>query len=182
MKKNIFPDRACQLAYQLASPVAVLVLGLTLVFCPDTATALISKLLGWMLTIVGIVFGITAIIDRDNAVKKGITAVAFACVGGWLTANPLVLAAWIGRLLGLLLAARGIRDLTLCASMGYSRILALITTGAGIVLILLPLTTSRLVFILCGLALLALGVGMTLDRLKQMRYLPKGDDNIIDAL
>ena len=179
MKKNVFT----QLVFQLASPVAVILLGLVLIVCPDTATALVARILGWILTLIGIGVGIFAIIDREHAIRKGMTAVGFACVGGWLTANPLVLAAWIGRLLGIFMAFRGIRDLMLCASRGYSRLLALITVAVGVVLVVLPLTTSRLVFSVCGIVVLLLGVGMLLDRLKQMRYLPQGkDSNIIDAL
>jgi uncharacterized membrane protein HdeD (DUF308 family) len=178
MKKN----KVLQLLYQLASPVAVILLGLMLIFCPDTATALIARILGWILTIIGIGVGIVAIIDREHAIGKGITAVGFACVGGWIAANPLMLAAWIGRLLGLLIAIRGVRDLMLYASRGYSRFLALITAAVGVILVVLPLTTSRLVFAACGVVVLLLGVGMLLDRLKQLHYLPQGRDDIIDAL
>ena len=179
MKKNSISP----LIFQLISPVAVILLGLVLIVCPDTAAALISRILGWVLTLIGIGFGVAAITDRSGAVRKGITAVILACAGGWLTANPLVLAAWIGRLLGLMMAFRGIRDLMLSASRGYSRPLALITAAVGVVLILLPLTTSRLVFCICGIVILLVGVGMLMDRLKNMRYLPRGgDDNIIDAL
>lgn len=178
MKKNNFSN----LLYQLASPIAVILLGLVLVICPDSASALISRLVGWALTVIGIGFGIATLLDRDNAVRKGVTAVLFACTGGWLTAHPLLLAAWIGRLLGLLIAARGVRDLFLSAQFGYSRLLAVITTVVGLILVVLPLTTSRLVFSLCGMVVLAVGIGMLLDRLKKQRFLPKGDDNIIDAL
>lgn len=179
MNKNKFSQRL----YQLASPVAVILLGLVLVVCPDTATALVARILGWILTLIGVGFGIAALLDRDHIIRKGITAVGFACAGGWLTANPLVLAAWLGRLLGLLIAARGIRDLMLYSSRGYSRMLALITAAVGAVLVVLPLTTSRLVFSVIGIVVLLLGIGMLLDRLKQMRYLPQGkDSNIIDAL
>ena len=87
-----------------------------------------------------------------------------------------MLAAFIGRFIGLLIAARGIRDL----SMGYSRILALITTAVGAVLVVLPMTTSRLVFSACGLVVLLIGIGMLMDRLKHNKYLDDGD--IIDAL
>ena len=178
MKNNRFLD----LAYSLASPVAVVLLGALLVISPDSASVLIARILGWALTIVGIGFGIAAILDRDHAVRKGIAAVVFACVGGTLSARPLLLAAWIGRLIGLLIAARGIRDLLLHSSYGYSRILALITTAVGALLVVLPMTTSRLVFSLCGLVVLFIGIGMLLDRLKHQKYLNKGDDNIIDAL
>ncbi len=178
MKKNSFPE----LLYQLASPVAVTLLGLLLVVSPDSASILIARILGWGLTAVGIGFGIAAIIDRDHVIRKGITAALFACAGGTLSAKPLLLAAWIGRIIGLLIAGRGLRDLMLHRSYGYSRILALITTVVGAILVVLPLTTSRLVFSLCGLVVLFIGIGMLADRLKHRKYLPKGDDNIIDAL
>ena len=178
MKNNRFVN----LLYQLASPIAVTLLGLLLVINPDSASVLIARILGWGLTIVGIGFGIAAIIDRDHAVRKGITAVFFACVGGTLSANPLLLAAWIGRLIGALIAVRGIRDLLLHSSYGYSRVLALITTAVGALLVVLPMTTSRLVFSACGLVVLFIGIGMLADRLKNQKYLNKGDDNIIDAL
>ena len=172
MKKSSFVE----LFRRLASPVAVILLGLLLVVNPDSASVLIARIVGWILTIVGIGFGVAAIIDRDRAIRKGITAVFFACLGGSLSANPLVLAAFIGRIIGLLIAARGIRDLT----MGYSRILALITTAVGAVLVVLPMTTSRLVFSACGLVVLLIGIGMLMDRLKHNKHLDNG--NIIDAL
>ena len=178
MKNNRF----LQLLYQLASPVCVIALGALLVISPDSASVLIARILGWGLTLVGIGFGIAAIVDRNHAVRKGITAVVFACVGGTLSANPLLLAAWIGRLIGVLIAVRGIRDLLLYGSYGYSRTLALITTAVGALLVVLPMTTSRLVFSACGLVVLFIGIGMLMDRLKHQKVLPKGDDNIIDAL
>lgn len=178
MKNKGFWD----MLYQLASPIAVILLGALLVINPDSASVMISRLLGWGLTAIGIGFGIAAIIDRDHAIRKGITAVLFACTGGTLSANPLLLAAWIGRLIGLLIAIRGVRDLLLYRSLGYSRVLALITAAVGLLLVVLPLTTSRLVFSLCGLVVLFIGVGMLLDRLKQRKYLDSGNDNIIDAL
>ena len=45
----------------------------------------------------------------------------------------------------------------------------------------MPMTASRLLFGLCGLAVTVVGIFMLLDRLR--RKLPAGDDpNIIDAL
>ena len=178
MKNNRFLD----MLSQLASPVAVTLLGLLLTVNPDSASVLIARILGWALTGIGIGFGVAALIDREHAVRKGITAVAFACVGGTLCANPLLLAAWIGRVIGVLIAFRGIRDLLISGSYGYSKPLALITTAVGALLVVLPMTTSRLVFRLCGLVVLFIGIGMLVDRLKHRKYLDKGDSNIIDAL
>ena len=44
------------------------------------------------------------------------------------------------------------------------------------------MTLSRLVFSLCGAVVLVMGIAVLISRLKQLRYLPKGKDNIIDAL
>ena len=178
MKKNSVLD----MLYQLASPIAVILLGLLLVINPDSASILIARIVGWILTLTGIGFGIAAILDREHAIRKGAVAVLFACVGGTLSAKPLLLAAFIGRIIGVLIVSRGIRDLMISRSYGYSRILALITTAAGAVLVVLPLTTSRLVFSVCGLVVLFIGIGMLADRLKHRRYLHGGDNNIIDAL
>ena len=178
MKNNSFFD----LLYRLASPIAVTLLGLLLVIRPDSASVLIARVLGWVLTVTGIGFGISAVFNREHAIRKGITAVLFACAGGTLAAQPLLLAAWIGRIIGLLIAFRGIRDLLISSRYGYSRILALITTVVGAILVVLPLTTSRLVFSLIGLVVLFIGIGMLADRLKQYRRISGGDSNIIDAL
>jgi hypothetical protein len=178
MKKNSVLD----MIYQLASPVAVVLLGILLTVNPDSASILIARILGWGLSAIAIGFGIAALLDPDHRIRKAVTSVLFACAGGTLAAQPLLLAAWIGRLIGLLIAIRGIRDLLISGSYGYSRILAMITTVVGAILVVLPLTTSRLVFSLCGLVVLFIGIGMLVDRLKNQRKLDRGDSNIIDAL
>lgn len=171
------------LVYQLSYPIGLMVLGLILLINPDTASALIARILGWLLTLVGIGIGIAAIADRRGAIGKGFTAVGFVCVGGWLLAHPLILAAGMGRFLGILLLLRGLRDLKLRYQEGRSNLLAIITTAAGVILMVLPMTTSRLLFRLCGAAILAIGIALLLDRLKNQRYLDDGGDpNIIDAL
>ena len=178
MKKRDF----LSLLYQLSYPLGLMVLGLILLISPDTASALIARVLGWLLTLAGIGIGISAIFDRRGDLGKGFSAVGFVCVGGWLLANPLVLAASLGRFLGILLLLRGLRDLYLRHAEGRSNRLAVITTVAGLILMVLPMTTSRLIFRLCGAAILAIGTAMLLDRLKDQRYLEGGDSNIIDAL
>ena len=185
-KKEVNPMKKhdiLSLIYQLASPVLLILLGVILLFNPDSASAMIARFLGWILTLAGIGIGISAIIDRSSAVSKGIMAVGCVCIGGWLLANPLMLAAGIGRLLGILLALRGIRDVFQSRNRGHGQILAIVTAVAGVVLTVLPLTTSRLVFSVCGVVILLIGIAMLIDRLKDRRYLTEGDDpNIIDAL
>lgn len=168
--------------YQLASPLLMTVLGLVLLVSPDSASAMVARLLGWVMTLAGIGIGIFAIFDRRKAVTKGILSVGCVCIGGWLLANPLLLAAWIGRVLGVLVALRGVRDVFLSRSRGHGQRLAVLTALVGIILILLPMTTSRLVFRILGLVVAVIGVAMLLDRLKDRRCLEAGDANIIDAL
>jgi len=179
MKKQNF----LSLLYQLASPVLLMLLGVLLVLNPDFASAMVVRVLGWFLTLAGIGFGILAVADRRGAVGKGITAVALVCVGGYLLTHPLLLAASVGAMLGALIALRGLRDLFLSRRQGHGQILSLITTAVGILLVVLPMTTSRLVFRLCGVVILGIGAARLLDRLKNRPYLEEGDDpNIIDAL
>ena len=175
-------EKLFNLIGRLWAPVALMVLGLVLLFNPDSASVLISKLLGWVLIAFGIGFGISAIASESGRAGKAITAVALAAVGGWLTNNPLVLAAWIGRIVGILLVIDGIQDISQARKLGERFLLPLIATVVGAVLILLPMTTTRLVFSLCGLVVLFIGVGMLVDRLKQRKRLSGGDSNIIDAL
>lgn len=171
------------LIYQLASPVLLMALGLILIIHPDTASVLVARVLGWGVLLVGIGFGVAAIFDRRGAIGKGVASVGCVTIGGFLMRNPLVLAAGIGRILGIMLILRGGRDVMLSNRSGHGRILAIVTTVVGVVLAVLPMTTSRLVFSGCGVVVLLIGGAMLLDRLKHRRYLDEGSDpNIIDAL
>lgn len=167
----------------LLAPGLVILLGLILVFDPDSASVLIAKLLGWVLVAAGICTGVGAILSRKDQVGKGIAAVALVLLGGWLGRNPLFLAAWVGRIIGLMLVLNGVQDILTLKAQGSRFVMPLIVTVIGAVLILMPMTTSRLVFTLCGIVVLCIGAAMLLDRLKTRRQLQEPEDpNIIDAL
>lgn len=176
-KRDIF-----SLVYQLASPVALMLLGLVLILNPDTASALIARILGWAMVLTGVGIGIAAIFSRHGQVGKGVMAVGCVSIGGFLMRNPLVLAAGIGRLLGILLILRGGRDVMLSKRRGHGQILAMAVTAIGVALTVLPMTTSRLVFSGIGAVVLVIGIAMLLDRLKDRDLLEDRDPNIIDAL
>lgn len=173
-------EKVFDLIGRLWAPVALMVLGLVLLFNPDSASALISRLLGWVLIAFGIGFGIAAIAGENGRVGKGIAAVVLVLAGSWLTKNPLALAAWIGRIVGVLLVIDGLQDIARARSLGERFALPLIVTGVGAVLILLPMTTTRLVFSLCGAVVLLIGTVMLLDRLRSRNRI-QGDDGIIDV-
>lgn len=171
------------LADLLLTPALLIVLGLILLLNPDSASVLIARVLGWGLITVGVGFGLSAIVSPSGRVGKGIAAVAFAVVGGWLAGNPLALAAWIGRFIGVLLVIDGLGDIMQARKYGKRFVLPLIVAAVGVVLVALPMTTSRLVFSLAGLVVLIVGIAMLLDRLKNRRRLEgPGDPDIIDAL
>ena len=164
------------------APVLVIALGLVLIFNPDSASALISKILGWILICIGVGFGLSAVLNERGRVFKGVVAVIFAVAGGWLVQNPLALAAWIGRIIGILLVIDGVQDMDALRKTGRPFLMPLIVTVVGAILVLMPMATSRLVFSLCGIVVLIVGVGMLLERLKGKKRLEGPEDNIIDAL
>lgn len=178
MKKN----KLLSIVYQFASPVALIVLGAVLLLFPDSASVLVAKVLGWAMVIAGVVFAVSAIVSPGGTAGKVICAVVCLAVGGWLVKNPLVLAKGVGRFVGILLAIRGIQDLFQSVS-AQGKLLALVTAAMGVILVLLPMTTSRVVFSICGLMVLLIGIAMFVDRIRRRRLMDPGDDpNIIDAL
>lgn len=175
-------DEIISIIRLLLAPVLVIVLGLVLIFHPDSASALISKILGWILICIGVGVGISAVFRDSARIFKGIVAVIFAAVGGWLVKNPLALAAWIGRIIGALLIIDGVQDMANLRKVGKGFLMPLTVTVVGAILVLMPMTTSRLVFSLCGIVVLIVGVGMLLERLKGKKRLDGPKDDIIDAL
>lgn len=171
---------------RFAVPLMLTILGLVLVIHPDAATALISRFIGWCMTLVGIGFGIGAIAQQQNRIRNGFFALALVLAGGWLIANPLLLAAWIGRFIGAVLVVNGVMDGLYAWRQGRGFLLHIVITLVGAVLLLMPMTASRLVFTLCGIAVAVVGILMFLDRLRGRNALNPPDEpddpNIIDAL
>ena len=94
--------------------------------------------------------------------------------------NPLGLAAAIGRIAGVLILIRGVQDMINASRWKCGMRYALISAILGAVLILLPMTTSRIVMVLLGLLVALLGVLMAWDRLKNGMPLSDGG-SIIDS-
>ena len=175
-------DEIFSLLRLILAPVLVIALGLVLIWNPDSATALISRILGWILICIAVGIGLSAVFQESGRVGKGIAAVLFAVAGGWLVRNPLALAAWIGRFVGVLLVIDGLQDIANLRRAGRRFMMPLIATAVGVILVVMPMATSRLVFTLCGVVVLVIGVGMLLERLKGKKRLESSKDDIIDAL
>lgn len=162
------------------APALLILLGAVLIVSPDSASALIARLLGWLLAFLGICCGIAALASPQGRAGKVFAAIALAVAGGTLAKNPLILAAWIGRFIGIVLLVNALSDFFAARRIGLRPGFSFVTAILGLVLIVLPMTASRLLFTLCGVAVAAVGVVMLLSRLKTPRD-PR-DPNIIDAL
>lgn len=166
----------------LLVPVLLILLGLILVVNPDSASALISRLLGYALVLGAICTGLTAVFVKSGRISRGIAAVTLAIVGGWLMAHPLWLAAWISRFLGIIIAINVLPDLWYAIRQKRNCLFHVLAAAVGVGLILLPMTASRLVFTLCGVVVLAIGGIMFFDRIRGRRWLHEAKNpNIIDA-
>lgn len=156
-------------------PVTMILFGLILLIFPDSASAIIAYGVGGILLLAGIVLGAGGLLDRK--ISRILWGMVCLSIGGTLLGNPLLLAWNVGRFLGILLAIEG-GDCLRKGNRGFGVILLI----AALALVLSPMSLSRLVFSLCGLVVLAIGIGMLVNRLKNQKRLHKGDDNIIDAL
>lgn len=166
---------------RFATPALLIVLGLVLIFCPDTASVLIAKVAGWGLMMAGIVVAVAMVVDSSWTVSRICTILVLVVLGRWFMTHPLAWAAWGGRIIGVLLLLRGIRDFTQSV-FTQGKVLSAVTMALGLVLIVLPMTASRLVFSLCGFAILAVGGGMLAERIWENKNWEDDAPNIIDAL
>lgn len=159
-------------------PVTLMLLGLILLVSPDSASILIAKIIGWILSVAGIGCVISAVTAPARRVSRGIWAAVCLLLGSLLLSQPLLLANSIGRFLGILLAIEGGNCLR-----KESTVFGIVLLIAAAGLVFAPLAASRLVFSLCGAVVLGIGIAMFVIRLKNRRYLEDGGDpNIIDAL
>lgn len=162
-------------------PVLTAVLGLILLANPDSATALVSKIIGWILVIIGAVMTISIANERPAPAGKWIGAAVCIIAGIVLLKNPLWLAKWIGRLIGLILVIEGGNDLKHSIHR-TARVLGIVTLAAGVLLILTPMSLVRTVLRLCGMVVAVLGIVSIAEKLREIKLLEAGSDpNIIDA-
>lgn len=141
----------------LLTPVLMIVLGIILLVRPDSASALVGTVLGWGLIAMGAVCVVYAAIARDLVVLRALPALACFAVGVWMLRHPLALAVALGRIAGLFIALQGIQDIINAKRWKCGMSWAIAAVAVGVVLVLVPMTASRLVLGACGLALIAAG-------------------------
>lgn len=164
----------------LAAPVTVCLFGLLLLFSPDTASALVGLGLGVALLLAGVGFLVAAVALRERRVFYALVGLCMLALGVMLLREPLMLASGLGRIVGVLLLIQSVRDFFL-SSYGHGKLLSGITAAAGLVLTLLPMTTSRLVFMALGVLLLIVGVTELVEKLRYDRIDNGKSGDVIDA-
>lgn len=179
-----------QLVNMLAMPVLTVILGLILLLSPDSAAALVGQVLAWVTILAAVALGAGSIFGSvTGRSKRTVAAVICGVAGVWMLMNPLFLASIIGRVLGLYLLLRGLQDgrthFRLSVKMPVftpGLVLAAVTAVIGLVLILVPLATSRVLFSVIGIVMICVGVAEGIDRIRGRKLLDEGDDpNIIDV-
>lgn len=167
----------------LVMPAVLVVLGIVLIVNPDSAAALIGKIIAWALILAGTGMGIAAFSgNMSRRVGRLIPAVVCLVLGLWLVANPLFIAESLGRILGILLILQGGSDLL--EALGGKRsfsLISFITLASGIILVLVPMTTSRIVITICGIVVLCIGAAELADRLLRRQPPKKDGPRIYDA-
>lgn len=174
-------EKALYLLERLSLPVLLCAVGLVLLLTPDTASALVGKVAGIGLAVVGGLYLVDCLSSKLDTGKKLAVSLACLAAAGWLLSHPLGLAAWIGRLVGVFFVIRGIASLIEARQLGQKLTWSLVTTLAGALLIVSPMITSRLVLNALGLVLLLAGIAQVVARLGEQKRLEGPDDTIIDV-
>lgn len=166
--------------------VLMIVCGAILAVNPDSASTLISAILGWLLIAVAV-----ALLLAGFVAGAGIRPILFGAVllaaGAWLHRNPLMIASFLGVLLGLLVLSQALdmarEAQAIKRSGGFwipGAVLAALELILGLRLIFSPLSVSRLVLTIAGIAMVVFGVCDLAAHHRSHRSIP-GDSRIIDA-
>ena len=171
-------------------PVLLIVLGLVLALRPDSAVALLTRVLGWILILGGVGKVLAILAFRDYYGLVGwLWAAVFLATGIFFLTDPLILAKSIGLVVGILLIVEGVDGLRTAlrlkaVGLPYltGLILGIVTLAAGMVLILVPMTASRVAITICGVVITIVGIVNLVGRIRDIRRLDAPDDpDIIDV-
>lgn len=163
-------------------PALLIGLGVVLVVNPDSAIALVTKIIAWVLVGVGVVSVLAILIDKTyDQVGKWVVPVICLAVGGYFLAHPLVLANIAARVIGIVMIVGGIGDLKE-SHYRAGKGLAIVMIVAGAVFVLMPSTLTHAILALVGLVMAIIGIVELLEKLREVKQLEAGEKpTIIDA-
>lgn len=158
-------------------PVVLMALGVILIIYPDTAAALVANVAAWILILVGTGCGIAGLLGSPRRrVWNVFCAAAMLGLGIWMLNNPLLIARGIGKFMGILLIVEGVGDLISARRRGIA---PLVTAAMGVVLVLLPMTTSRIFFTIIGIVTLGAGAVALAGRIRRGDF--RHDPDVFDV-
>ena len=160
-------------------PAGTIFLGLVLLFRPDTLTSLLGMVVGIVVALVGCGLLISFFFGAKKDGLRLAAAIILMILGFSVVKNPLSLASQLGRFIGILLVLQSVRELTGEIAL-RSKALSVVTGIVGLVLMLVPMTTSRLLVSGCGIVVLVMGIGMLAEAIQENKHGGPKDD-IIDA-
>lgn len=152
-------------------------LGLVLMFRPDSVTSALGTVIGFLVALAGSALMISFFFGHRK--KDGLRlagAIILMVLGFSVIKYPLSLATQAGRFIGILLVLQSARELTGEIPL-RSKTMSAVSGVIGLVLMLVPMTSSRLLVTGCGVVVTLMGVGMLLAHKKES----SGKDDIIDA-
>lgn len=166
--------------------ILMILCGVILAMKPDTASAMISAVAGWALIALGVA-ALIAGFARGFGTGSVVTGALLLIAGAWLHRNPLMIASVLGFVLGLLVLSQGWRAAKDAQRIkrggGFwipGAVLAVLELIVGVRLILSPLSVSRLVLGIIGIALIVIGACNLVAHYKSIKYIPDAG-GIIDA-
>ncbi|MGM9604903.1 MAG: DUF308 domain-containing protein [Faecousia sp.] len=162
-------------------PVLTCILGLILIFRPGSLTTSIAWAVGVLIALVGAGKLVAFFRDPRKDILRLCGAVILLVLGFSIMRNPVSLERQIGLVIGIVLLLQGIRGFV-SPFAAHEKITSGLCCAMGVLLMVLPLTISRLAVILCGVVVLLIGIGMVADLLTGSRSGGAGSpDDIIDA-
>ena len=166
--------------------ILMIVCGALLALSPDSASAMLSVILGWVLIVMGVMLMVGGFLSGREWGSIGQGALFLIC-GSWLHRNPLMIASVLGLVLGVVAVRRGWSGAKNAQRIKRSggmwvpgAVLAALELIVGVRLVLSPLSVSRLVLTLAGIAMAACGAWELISRYRGQKHIP-GDFHIIDA-
>lgn len=159
-------------------PAITVFLGLVLLLNPDSVTSLLGVVVGLVIALIGCALLISFFFGSTKDGLRLAGAIILMILGFSIVKSPLSLVSQFGRFMGVLLVLKSVRELTGEAEL-RGKTLSVITGIVGLILILVPMSSSRLLISGCGCVVLLVGIGMLIDVRRQLKNPPK--DDIIDA-
>jgi uncharacterized membrane protein HdeD (DUF308 family) len=156
----------------------MLLSGAIFLLFPNSAVALITMLLGWLLIAIGVATGIRALRIRAQGLKGWLLPLSALALGVYILSDPLVLSEYLGRFFGLFLLITGFSRMRLPSD--REKFLGGLTAISGLALFLIPLALVSTLMTVLGLVLIVVGLVNIFANLRPTLREPE-DPDIIDA-